>query len=236
MTLYCHVAFSRRVRHPPCTCRCRSTSQRKRNDQSISIEELLDVWALFGPLRKIEIPWDRCGSSQVRVCLFLHIYLSQFPPHSLFLTIYLFGIDSPREPEDLFLFTRNPSFDTFEARYLVDAPTSVKIRCLLCDNVKPSEQNRLDINGMKTISVQVSNSLELKELLLVKDVIIWYVHRHKIIPDVAGIHYRWTNQCKVFVSWAPMYHTLHFPESDPIMFRNNFLATFPFFLSLYPCK
>jgi hypothetical protein len=38
---------------------------------------------------------------------------------------------------------------------------------------------------------EVSISLELKALKLIKDVLICYVHhdRHKVIPAVAGIHY-----------------------------------------------
>ena len=74
--------------------------------------------------------------------------------YSLILTIYLcirHGIDSPREPEDLFLFARNPSLVTFEAVYPVDSPASIKtIRCLQCSEGKLSERHRLfDINGVK---------------------------------------------------------------------------------------
>ena len=75
------------------------------------------------------------------------------------MTIYSFrhGIESPCEPEDLFFFTRNPSFVTFEAGYPVDSPpagsaTIVKtIRCMECATGKLSEQQRLfDVGGVRS--------------------------------------------------------------------------------------
>jgi len=63
------------------------------------------------------------------------------------------GIDSPGEPEDLFLFSRSPSLDAFEVCYPVEAPASQKtktVRCLQCAKGKPSQQQGLfDVNGVK---------------------------------------------------------------------------------------
>lgn len=94
----------------------------------------------------------------VYVSSFSLIYPSPVPIHQFLLFIFLFirhGIDTPREPEDLFFFTRNQSLVTFEAGYTVDKRTSTScvktIRCLQCAKGKPSEQNRLfDIHGVKS--------------------------------------------------------------------------------------
>ena len=90
----------------------------------------------------------------VYVSSFTLTYPSPVPIHCFSLFIYLFirhGINSPREPEDLFLFTRNSSLPTFEASYEVNSPASTKtIRCLKCAKGKPAEKDRLfDINGVK---------------------------------------------------------------------------------------
>ncbi|KIM37065.1 hypothetical protein M413DRAFT_448779 [Hebeloma cylindrosporum] len=82
------------------------------------------------------------------------------------------GIESPREPDDLFFFERIPPRLAFEAGYPVDPPGSSSwktIRCLECAGGKPSERERLfDLDGVK-------NHIGAK---------------HKIKDPVAGIHYR----------------------------------------------
>jgi len=65
------------------------------------------------------------------------------------------GIGSPREPEDLFLFSRNPDLDVFEVGYPVEAPVShasqKTVHCLQCAEGKPSERQRLfDVGGVKS--------------------------------------------------------------------------------------
>ena len=156
ITLCYEVAFPQgRLHHPP--SRCRSKGQRKRNEQSTSIEQSLDVWALHGLPGRLEIARDHCSAPRIRVRLLpSHLLIQVLSPFNKF--YYLFpsfirhGIGSSREPEDLFLFTRNPSGNAFEASYIVDAPapaTNKTVLCMQCANGKPTERDRLfDVGGV----------------------------------------------------------------------------------------
>jgi hypothetical protein len=109
----------------------------------------------FGDLKSREIVVAHLKS--VYVSSFYTYLFWSCPLFSLFISLFIsHRIDSSREPEDLFLFKRNPSLVTSKGRrYIVDAPASTTcvktILCMQCANGKQSERNRLfDIGGVKS--------------------------------------------------------------------------------------
>jgi len=80
--------------------------------------------ALHGALRRLEIVVEQLKSTYVSIPVLSPVttYLSYLPRHE---------INSPREPEDFFLFTRKQSHDAFQASYPVDPPSVVEtVHCL----------------------------------------------------------------------------------------------------------
>jgi hypothetical protein len=75
-----------------------------------------------GDLKSREIVVEHLNFTYVPISVLSLVttYLSYLPRHE---------INSPREPEDLFLFTRKHYNDGFEASYPVDTPSSIA-RCL----------------------------------------------------------------------------------------------------------
>lgn len=77
--------------------------------------------ALHSPPWRLDIARYRRRPPQIRVRV--KPVIPQFRPDSLSLADYLsrHWIDSPRQPDDLFLFERPSSHDTFEASYPVES-------------------------------------------------------------------------------------------------------------------
>ena len=82
----------------------------------------MDVRALHSPPRRLEIARKRRRAPRVRVRLL--VLIPQSGPSLLTLTTCLssHGINSPHEPEDLFLFAPNQDRENFVGTYPVEPP------------------------------------------------------------------------------------------------------------------
>ena len=191
----------------------------------------MDMWALHGSPWQLGVARVRCWAPQVGVRLFLHTSHLLIPvpspfTNSQYLFLYSSGTRSTR------LANRKIYFSSHETRLsILLRRTTRSIRpprlplwnTSVVWNVLGA--HRLSRTGCSISMAWRAIFLQSKHFAWTEGAVVdwecfFNAHRHDVTLPEARIHYGWSNQCAVCVSWISMYHTIRL--SDLILYHHTF--------------